>query len=164
MEIVSQPQDELLTWDEGGDDCCVLLWNLCLQSRSPTRGPCWPGPRPSSPRARYYQKDRKEIDTSIQLPTDATHPCGIATFCRRLSSIPRVSRLQGDLVISKTRCRAVALPVERPVDLHCRLRLVTPPEHQALDPLPQSDKVSCRHISGCGRDNRVAAALSDRYR
>src|ERR1700719_4661705 len=87
MEIVSQPQDELLAWDEGGDDCCVLLWNLCLQSRSPTRGPGQHGPRPSSPRARYYQKDRKEIDTSIQLPTDATHPCGIATFCRRLSSI-----------------------------------------------------------------------------
>src|ERR1700730_2634910 len=87
MEIVTQPQDELLAWDEGGDDCCVLLWNLCLQSRSQTRGPGQHGPRPSSPRARYYQKDRKEIDTSIQLPTDATHPCGIATFCRRLSSI-----------------------------------------------------------------------------
>src|SRR3984893_8591529 len=108
MEIVTQPQDELLAWDEGGDDCCVLLWNLCLQSRSPTRGPGQHGPRPSSPRARYYQKDRKEIDTSIQLPTDATHPCGIATFCRRLSSI--------------SLCDLICLPVSARPGRGCRLR------------------------------------------
>src|SRR5260370_1110250 len=72
MKNVSQPEDELLTRDEGCDDCCVLFWNLCLQSCSPTRGSGSARSAPLLTRARYYRKDRNEIDTSIRLPVDPT--------------------------------------------------------------------------------------------
>src|SRR6267143_2711495 len=94
MKIVFQPKDELLSRGGGCDECCVLLRNLCLQSCSPTGGAGSVRSAPVLTRARYYRKDRNEIDTSIQLPVDATHRAASPLSAVGLVQSPSESRSQ----------------------------------------------------------------------